>query len=252
MRHEAVARAQKMSIQGVQLKLSALLSVTKQGFTVVDSGGRFILKPQSLYFPHLPENEDLTMKLAEISGIEVPVHGLVYARDQTLVYFIKRFDREGRGRKVPLEDFAQLAGETRDTKYNASMERVVEIIEKFCTFPVIEKQRLLQRTLFNYLVGNEDMHLKSFSLITRQEVLQLAPAYDFLNSSVVMRNPEELALPLHGKKSKLTRNDFLTYFARQRLQLVDAVRNRRNGKRADHRSEKLGELDCQELSATSA
>ena len=113
-RQEALERAGKMSIQGVQLKLSAVLKVKAGAFDVVDRHGRFILKPPSLDFPELPENEDLTMRLAAAVGIEVPVHGLVRARDGSLTYFIRRFDREGRTR-VPLEDFAQLSGASRET-----------------------------------------------------------------------------------------------------------------------------------------
>jgi serine/threonine-protein kinase HipA len=223
LQREAMQRAPKMSIQGVQLKLSAVLKIKAHEFKIVESKGQFILKPQSLYYPHLPENEDLTMKLAAHAGIEVPRHGLVYAEDQSLVYFIRRFDRLGRpSDKVPLEDFAQLAGESRDTKYNASMERVAELIEKYCVFPLLEKQKLLHRTLFNFLVGNEDMHLKNFSLITLEGVVKLSPAYDFLNSSIVLRDPEELALPLKGKKRGITRKILIEYFALERLKLTQS------------------------------
>jgi serine/threonine-protein kinase HipA len=113
---EAIARATKMSIQGVQPKLSARLNVAAEIFDIVDTGGRYILKPQ-IHYPEVPQNEDLTMKLAEIAGIEVPVHGLVYSKDRTLTYFIERFDRSGGKEKVPVEDFAQLLGMTRDDKY---------------------------------------------------------------------------------------------------------------------------------------
>ena len=44
-RLEALQRADKMSIQGIQPKLSALLSVKESQFQIVDSGGHYILKP---------------------------------------------------------------------------------------------------------------------------------------------------------------------------------------------------------------
>ena len=218
-RQEALERAGKMSIQGVQLKLSAVLKVKAGAFDVVDRHGRFILKPPSLDFPELPENEDLTMRLAAAVGIEVPVHGLVRARDGSLTYFIRRFDREGRTR-VPLEDFAQLSGASRETKYESSMEKVAAVVDRCCTFPVIERVKLFERTLFSFLTGNEDMHLKNFSLITRRGRIDLAPAYDLLNSTIALKNPqEEMALPIHGKRSNLTRNDLFNYFATERLQI---------------------------------
>ena len=220
--HEAETRATKMSIQGVQPKLSAKLNVKGKVFEVVDTGGRFILKPQNQLYRCLPENEAITMHLASAVGIETPFHGMIYAKDGTLTYFIKRFDRQGY-RKRALEDFAQLAGLSRVTKYNYSMERLVPILEQHCTFPTLEKLKLLRLTLFNYLVGNEDAHLKNFSLIRLNQKVQLSPAYDLLNTTIVMKVTEELALPLNGKKNNLNRNLFFNYYAIDRLNLTERV-----------------------------
>jgi len=229
LRREAALRAGRMSVQGVQPKLSAKLEVAKGQFTIVDTQGRYILKPQSIY-PQLPENEDLTMRLATIAGIEVPPHGLIYAKDRSLTYFVQRFDRVGRASKQQLEDFAQLANRKRDTKYDFSMERLVPLIDKFCTFPAIEKQKMFERVIFNYLIGNEDMHLKNYSLLTRNGIVALAPAYDFLNSTIVLRDPVEIALPLNGKRKGLTRRLLVEYWGKDRLELrgnlIDDVLNR--------------------------
>ena len=78
---EAVARAEKMSIQGIQPKLSVRLNVRAQSFEVVDAGGNYIIKPQNEHYVDLPQNEDLTMKLAKAIGIEVPLHGMIYSKD---------------------------------------------------------------------------------------------------------------------------------------------------------------------------
>ncbi len=223
-RKEAVLMAEKMSVQGVQSKLSAVLNISKNCFEIVGGGGAFILKPQSDLFDHLPENEDLTMKLAKEIGIETPLHGLVYSKDMTLTYFIKRFDRAPKGKKISVEDFAQLMEELRTTKYDSTMERVVWCIDKFTTFPVIEKSKFFILTLFCYLTGNEDMHLKNFSLITKGQIIGLSPAYDLLNTSIALKNPkEELALPIRGKKNKLNREDLLVYFAKERLGLPEKI-----------------------------
>lgn len=217
---EAAARAAKMSIQGVQPKVSAVLRVNEGRMEIVDSGGRYIVKPPNLFFAELPENEALTMSLAASVGIEVPVHGLLLNGDNTRSYFVRRFDRVGWNRR-PVEDFAQLSGASRATKYDSSTERLIEIIDRFCTFPVLERIKFLDRLLFAFLTGNEDMHLKNWSLITRDDKVELAPGYDLLNSTIP--NPkgrEELALPLHGKKSHLTANDFWKYLASERLALA--------------------------------
>lgn len=225
-RQEAVARASKMSIQGIQPKLSCRLNVQQGSFEIVDEGGEYILKPQSSY-PEVPQNEDLSMTLAESVGIEIPRHGLLYSKDNSLTYFVKRFDREGR-RKIMVEDFAQLLGRTRDTKYDSSMEQVISAIDRNCTFPLIEKVRLFRLTLFNYLIGNEDMHLKNFSLIAREGKVQLSPGYDLVNTTIAIGNAsEEIALPIDGRKRNLSRSLLVEYFGHQRLglrpQVIDDV-----------------------------
>jgi serine/threonine-protein kinase HipA len=221
---EAISRVGKMSIQGLQSKLSAQLKIKEEYFKIVDEQGQFILKIPSVHYPELPENEALTMQLASTIGIEVPIHGLIYAKDGSMTYFIKRFDRLSYNKKLALEDLSQLSGKSRDTKYQSSMEQVIDIINKYCTFPKLELIKLFKLTLFNYLIGNEDMHLKNFSIITKNQKHYLSPAYDLLNTTIVMKNAkEELALPLNGKKNNLTKKDFLDYFAKERLMLNNVV-----------------------------
>ena len=190
-------------------------------FLIVDTGGRYIFKPQTMNYREVPENEDVTMRLAKLIGIDVPLHGLLYSKDDSMTYFIRRFDRVGRNRKIPVEDFAQLSGKNRETKYDSSMEQIISLIERFCTFPAIEKLKLFNLTLFNYLVGNEDMHLKNFSVIRRGLKVELSPAYDLLNSTIILNSQEEIALPLGGKKNNLRRDDFFVYLAKERLELTE-------------------------------
>ena len=221
---EAAIRADKMSIQGVQPKLSAKLNIKDEIFNVVDRGGEFILKPQNSLYPELPENESLTMKLAELIGIEVPLSGMIYSSDGKFTYFIKRFDRYGRNKKLSLEDFAQLAGKSRETKYDYSMEKLITLVDTFCTFPAIEKVKLFRLTIFNFLIGNEDMHLKNFSLITRDGKVELSPAYDLLNTTIVVpRTQEEIALAIAGKKRNLNAKILIDYFAKERMKLNDTI-----------------------------
>lgn len=157
---EAARRAPRMSIQGVQSKLSLVLDLRAQAFVLVDTAGRYILKPPHPVFPSLPENEDVTMR---------------------------RFDRRDRKPdRVPMEDFAQLTGRSRETKYDSSLERVITAVERYCTFPRVELSRLFRRVLFCFLVGNEDMHLKNYSVVTEGRVVRLAPAYDLLNTTLVL------------------------------------------------------------------
>ncbi|MFZ2286035.1 MAG: HipA domain-containing protein [Bacteroidales bacterium] len=219
-RQEAFFRASGMSVQGVQPKLSAKLNVKKCKLDIVDTGGRYILKPQPQYFPEMPQNEDLTMRLADEIGLEVPFHGLIWSKDNSLTYFIKRFDRKGQSEKIPVEDFAQLAGLSRETKYDYSMEKVVGLVDRFCTFPAVEKLVLFKLVIFGYLAGNDDMHLKNFSVITEDGRVRLSPCYDQVNTTIEYKKPdEEIALTLRGRKKELTRHILIDYFGMGRCEL---------------------------------
>jgi serine/threonine-protein kinase HipA len=235
----ALESADKLSIQGVQPKLSATFDQKAGTFRPVNINGTYILKLQHKTFLEVPQNEDLTMRLAKLAGIDVPMHGLIYSKDGTLLYFIQRFDRERKVkvkqlgdltkkqknvlRKICLEDFSQLSGLSRDTKYDFSMEKIVPIVEKYCTFPVAEKMKLFRLTLFSFLVGNEDLHVKNFSLIRSEDLIQFSPAYDLVNTTIITKSKEELALPLRGKKSNFTKDDFISYYGRERLGLPISI-----------------------------
>ena len=208
----------------MQPKLSAKLNYTQETFEFVDTFGNYILKPPNLLYKDVCENEHLTMHLASSIGIEVPTNGLVRNSDGSLTYFIRRFDRYEKNKKRLVEDFAQLSGRLRETKYDSSMEQVVKVIAEHCTFPYREYEKLLRLTLFSFLIGNEDMHLKNFSLLVKDGTVSLSPAYDLLSTTIILKEAtEELALPLNGKKRNLTKNDLLKYFATSRLQLTDRI-----------------------------
>ncbi len=226
LRQESLIRMDKMSIQGVQQKVSAVFSVKQKTFELVSQGGRYIIKPPSLFYPELPENEALTMTLAKLVGLNVPFHGLIYNQDGSFSYFIKRFDREGKTKKIACEDLAQLSLQSRKTKYRSSMEKVAELISDpaLISFPAIEKITLFKLTLFNFLIGNEDAHLKNYSVVRHARKISLSPAYDLLNSTIALKNPkEEFALPLHGKKNNLNEKDLFIYYAKERLGLNDGT-----------------------------
>ena len=96
------------------------------------------------------------------------------------------------------------------------------LVDKYCTFPAIEKVKLFRLSIFNYLVGNEDMHLKNYSIITQDDKIELSPSYDLLSTSIALTNPqEEIALPLNGKKSKLNKTDLIEYWGKQKLKLSE-------------------------------
>ena len=104
------------------------------------------------------------------------------------------------------------------------MEKVNTIIDEFCTFPVIEKVKLFKLTLFNFLIGNEDMHLKNFSVISRNGKVELSPHYNLINTTIALKNvKQEIALPINGKKNNLNKKLLIEYFGNEILQLNQKI-----------------------------
>jgi serine/threonine-protein kinase HipA len=171
--------------------------------------GEYILKPPSTQFKQLPENEDLTMHLAELMKIKTAKHGLIRLKSGELAYITKRFDRN-KDDKIAVEDFCQLSENLTEHKYRGSIERIGKIASIHTFNKGFEAQRLFELVLFCYLTGNADMHLKNFSLIENPlGEYEFSPAYDLLNTAIVMlEDKEESALTINGKKSKLNRDDF--------------------------------------------
>ena len=178
--------------------------------TIVETGGKYILKPQTLQYPFLPENEDLTMHLAEIVKIDVVPHALFHFDNGEYCYLTKRIDRGKKGIKIPMEDMCQLTEHLTERKYKSSYEQIAKTIRKYSAAPGLDLTKFWTIVIFSWVVGNSDMHLKNFSLYAPNETdYILTPAYDLLNTLLVIpEDAEELALTLNGKKSRLTRYDF--------------------------------------------
>ena len=196
-----------ISVPGVQPKLSMSLfeNNNDQRLTVVGAlGGNYIFKPPSTDYPEMPANEDVTMKMAELFNISVVPHSLIRLSSGELSYITKRVDRKEDGSKIHMIDMFQVV-EAFD-KYRGSMERIGKAINEYAENTLLDLLRYYELSIFSFLTGNNDMHLKNFSLIKADYGWTLSPAYDLLNVSIV--NPddeEELALTLAGKKKKITR-----------------------------------------------
>lgn len=201
-----------ISVPGVQPKLS--LDVKRRGriekrLTIVGLWGKFILKPPFEDYPEMPELEDLTMHLSELLNIKTSEHSLAKLKSGEIAYISKRFDRT-KNRKLHVEDMAQLTETLTENKYRSSMEKVGKTILKYSSYPGIDVLRLFEITLFSFITGNSDMHLKNFSLIRNEDdEIILSPAYDLIPTKLLIpKDNEDLALPLNGKKSNLKKKDF--------------------------------------------
>ena len=211
---QQVIRSQT-TLTGVQAKLS--LDINKGGrnepdrFTIVGFWGRYILKPQTDRFAHLPELEDLTMHLAELAKINVVPHSLVRFSDGELCYITRRIDRTNNGEKLHMEDMCQLTEKLTEHKYKGSYEQIAKTIHKFSAVAKLDVINFWEQVIFSWITGNADMHLKNFSLYSKGEgKYMLTPAYDMLSTALVMpEDTEELALTLCGKKRKIKKADFI-------------------------------------------
>ena len=205
----------RTTVTGVQAKLSMDLAHDAQGhaqrLTIVGVMGRYILKPQTKQFERLPEMEDLTMHLAEIARIPTVPHALIRFEDGELNYITRRIDRTDDGRKLPMEDMCQLAGRLTEQKYQGSYEMIAKLIERYSFVPKLDLVNYWEQVLFSWIVGNADMHLKNFSLISEKPgKYVLTPTYDQVSTAIVMpEDTEELALPLNGFQKKLMAMDFV-------------------------------------------
>ena len=204
-----------IAVPGVQPKLSlgfindVLQNGNKGRLTVVGAlGGNYILKPQNKTFPEMPENEHLTMKMAEIFGISTVPSSLIRLKSGELSYITKRIDRKENGEKIHMQDMFQIT-EAFD-KYRSSLEKIGKAITEYSSNTLLDILRFYEVILFSYITGNNDMHLKNFSLIRNNGNWEFSPAYDLLNVHLHLpEDKEETALTLAGKKSKLTKKDFI-------------------------------------------
>jgi serine/threonine-protein kinase HipA len=176
--------------------------------TVVGAlGGHYIFKPPSDKFPEMPENEHVTMRMAEVFGIKVVPSSLIRLLSGELSYITKRVDRIKTGEKIHMIDMFQIT-EAFD-KYKGSMEKVGKALDSYSSNTMLDKTYFFDLALFSFLIGNNDMHLKNFSMIENVFGWALSPAYDLLNVAIVFpEDTEELALTLVGKKKKLKREHF--------------------------------------------
>jgi len=199
------------TLTGVQPKLSLHLDKHRNSkkLTIVGLWGDYIFKPQTERFGLLPENEDLTMHLAQIAKIKIVPHSLIRMKDGSLGYITRRIDRTKSGEKIAMEDMCQLTERQTEHKYKSSYEQIGKAIRKYSSNPQMDVTEFFEVVYFSWLTGNNDMHLKNFSLYQPSGEVRLAPAYDMLN--VAIANPaddEELALTLNGRKKRIIDSDF--------------------------------------------
>jgi serine/threonine-protein kinase HipA len=228
----------RISISGVQEKLSLILEKNVLRLTKEGESGTYILKPiprDLKKVDQVPANEHLTMQIAkQVYGLKTAENALIFFEDGTPAYITKRFDVKDDGGKWGKEDFATLAGKTTDSagpnfKYEYSYEEVALLIQKYVPAWRIEIEKFFSLVLFNFLFSNGDAHLKNFSLLeSSQGDYLLSPAYDLVNTKMHV-DDSDFALDkglfvdnyksgAYKKYSHPNKNDFETFGRRIGIQ----------------------------------
>jgi serine/threonine-protein kinase HipA len=192
-RHGIGARIH-FSLAGIQLKFS-MKQNDKGSLTLPVSGsaGDMILKTPTEKHFMVPEAEFTALALARAAGVATVDARLVSASEiegidekylgknvNSLV--VTRFDRAAGGRRIHIEDFAQVIGAIHDQKYAmANQSTLVKLVGLFSTDKRGEMLQAVRRVVVDIMVGNSDSHLKNWSFILPDGInAELSPAYDIV------------------------------------------------------------------------
>lgn len=191
---ELAENMQNLSISGAQEKYGAVLRDGKICLAADDEQSTHILKPAPIdkisYRKQIPCNEHLTMQLAsQVYGIQTAACGLCFAADGQPVYITRRFDVLPDGIKLMQEDFCSIVGRNEqehgvEFKYNGSYEDIANAIKRTIPAWPVAMERFFRLIVFNYIYANGDAHLKNFSVLYQGADVQLAPAYDLINTEM--------------------------------------------------------------------
>lgn len=206
------------TIAGVQKKMSLHLHQSEMPrLTIMDYPTGYILKPQTKEYRHMPEYEHLSMLMAEAMGIRTAKHALIKVGSD-YSYITKRIDRfidKDQVTKYAMEDLCQISEKLTIDKYKGSYEQCGKLIRMYSSRPGLDISEFFIRTVFSFIIGNSDMHLKNYSLIEAEpgsRKYELSAAYDLLPVNLILpEDTEQTALMLNGKKRNIRRKDFLQF-----------------------------------------
>lgn len=186
---------------------SKLAVAILDGNTFLSSPSPHIIKPALNTSDALVETELLCMSLAKVMGIDVPNIELREVGDQG-VYRVRRYDRtesQGTIKRLHQEDFCQALGMVPDNRCQAeggpSLDDCIRLIQQVSSRPAVDDQKLLEQSVFSYLIGNNDAHAKNIFLIYNNGQTRLAPACDLVSTSLYPDLNANMAMRIGGGKS---------------------------------------------------
>ena len=199
----------RLSLAGAQNKIPVKFEAEKFWLPVNGAASTHILKPaiqpQELFMDSV-WNEALCLRLATYCGLNtVSFEVKLFSSEPVLL--IERYDRihqEEKIQRLHQLDFCQLTKRLPDQKYEKdggiSFSVIFDAIDQYTTKPALNKLKVLDWMLFNYLIGNADAHAKNLSiLISPSNQVELTPFYDILCTAVYEKLDKKMAMAIGGE-----------------------------------------------------
>ncbi|MCQ2521056.1 MAG: HipA domain-containing protein [Lachnospiraceae bacterium] len=177
-----------------------------------------IVKQSHVRLNGIVNNELLCMLTAQKMGIEVVENFIVNLgsyKDSDILFATKRYDRitDGNSRiieglpvpyRLHQEDFSQALGIPANEKYEKNnagyMKKIFDLIGQYSSNPIEDQMKLWEMSIFNYLIGNTDNHIKNISLLYSKDLcsVRLAPAYDIVSTVIYESSSEDMSMSIGG------------------------------------------------------
>ncbi|VVE36006.1 regulator [Pandoraea iniqua] len=179
------------SLPGVVTKFSAVRDGRRYVVKRQGRAGSVILKLPTTRHPDLVENEFTGYRLCEALGLDCAKAEIISRRDADLpeqvpfehILAVPRFDRLPDGRRVHMEEFAQVLQYPPRSKYGRGLDvdytTMLRVLDQLSAQPVQDVREFMRRLIAFILLGNTDAHLKNWALTYPDaHTPQLAPVYD--------------------------------------------------------------------------
>ncbi|MCR4734893.1 MAG: type II toxin-antitoxin system HipA family toxin [Treponema sp.] len=207
----------RLSLAGAQEKL-ALAKINGEWYLPLNGApSTHILKPaRTGSLSSLAQNEYICMKLAKSFGLPVPEVDLLNIAGKD-IFVVERYDRIKEAdsiQRLHQEDFCQALGIMSTSKYQndggPGIADIFKTILKVCTVPAVESQKFLRYVLFNYVMGNCDSHGKNYSLLYKNNRVELSPLYDVVSTIIYSGLTDKLSMKIgkHYEIQKVSKEDF--------------------------------------------
>lgn len=178
-----------------------------------------IVKQSHVRLEGIVTNEQLSMLTAAKCGLNTAESFIINTgkgNDSEVLYATKRYDRlinsnskkvNGLERPFRLhqEDFAQAMGIPSANKYEPEGAEyalgMFDVLRRYSSDPLADMISLWDRIVFSYILGNNDGHIKNYSLLRgiNLKEIRLAPAYDIICTTVYENSTRKMSFNIGGK-----------------------------------------------------